>query len=211
MIKSIALATFLSLSAGPLLAADAVDGVPEAPAAAPAATTFSWVGAYAGLHAGYGWADGTFSDGVTTDTLDFDGGRFGGFVGYNWAVASNVIAGVEADLSYDANEETYAGDDGQTSPTGGIRARVGYAMDRALIYGAAGWTVTRFNADGAGVDESETLNGWTVGAGVDYAFTDRIFGRVEYRYNDYSEKTVAGFIDTDSEQHVVNVGVGVKF
>ncbi len=30
---------------------------------------------------------------------------------------------------------------------------------------------------------------YTVGAGVDYAFTNNIFGRVEYRYTDFGSKT----------------------
>jgi opacity protein-like surface antigen len=28
------------------------------------------------------------------------------------------------------------------------------------------------------------LSGWTVGAGLDYAFTNNVFGRIEYRYTD---------------------------
>ncbi len=45
---------------------------------------------------------------------------------------------------------------------------------------------------------------------MDYAFTDNIFGRVEYRYNDYGSKDLLG-VDTDFNQNVVTVGVGFKF
>ncbi len=40
--------------------------------------------------------------------------------------------------------------------------------------------------------------------------TDRIFTRLEYRYNDYFEKEILG-VDTQFNQHVINVGLGVKF
>nr|WP_210387952.1 outer membrane protein [Ciceribacter sp. L1K22] len=211
MIKSILLASVVGLlAATSAMSADAVDYVPQAPAAAPTMPTFAWDGFYVGLHAGYGWADGKISAGGASETFDFDGARFGGFAGYNWTVAPSTLVGIEADLSYDANEETYNGDTGNTSITGGVRGRVGYAMDRALVYAAGGWTATRFDVEGAAVDETKMLNGWTIGAGVDYAFTDRVFGRLEYRYNDYLETKVDG-VDVDFRQHVINAGVGVKF
>ncbi|WP_405049231.1 outer membrane protein [Rhizobium sp. NZLR1] len=36
--------------------------------------------------------------------------------------------------------------------------------------------------------ETETFNGYTVGAGVDFAFTDNIFVCGEYRFNDFGKK-----------------------
>ena len=50
----------------------------------------------------------------------------------------------------------------------------------------------------------ETFNGFTLGA--DYAFTDSIFGQVEYRYNRFPEKDV-GKHSERLAQHVV----GMKF
>ena len=35
-------------------------------------------------------------------------------------------------------------------------------------------------------------HGWTVGAGLDYAFTDHVFGRFEYRYTDLG---LTGFVN----------------
>ena len=37
------------------------------------------------------------------------------------------------------------------------------------------------------------LTGWTAGLGVDYAFTDSVFGRIEYRYTSLA---TAGFVST---------------
>jgi outer membrane immunogenic protein len=195
------------------LAADAIYETPQAPVAQETfAPAFSWTGGYIGIHGGYGWAEGDFVDSVgTTASDDFDGGRLGAFVGYNWEMSSGFVAGIEGDVNYDWNDNDYAGGfNAGTEFSGSVRGRIGYAMDRTLIYAAGGWTATNGFVEGPGVDESETFHGWTVGAGVDYAFTDNMFGRLEYRYNDFGDKNVAG-INADFDQHVVNVGLAVKF
>lgn len=212
MKKLILLSTALAFSgASAALAADAVEQIPQAPVAVETmAPGFSWNGAYLGVLGGYGWGNGDGSFGGATASDDFDGGRLGAFVGYNWAMSSGFVVGLEGDVNYDWNENDYAGIDVGTDWSGSVRGRVGYAWDRTLLYAAGGWTATNGNIKGPGVDESETLNGWTLGAGVDYAFTDNMFARVEYRYNDFGSKNIGG-IDADFDQHVVNVGLAVKF
>jgi outer membrane immunogenic protein len=54
------------------------------------------------------------------------------------------------------------------------------------------------------------MNGWTIGAGVDYAINDRIFARAEYRYNDYGNADIDA-VNIDFTQHVVQAGLGLKF
>ena len=60
-------------------------------------------------------------------------------------------------------------------------------------------------------------SGWTAGGGLDYAVTDHVFGRVEYRYTDLAG---AGFVnatadDADAGHRVtisdVRVGLAYKF
>ncbi|WP_105427927.1 outer membrane protein [Neorhizobium tomejilense] len=189
-------------------AADAVEQIPQAPQTVETPVVFSWNGPYIGAHTGYAWGDGDAPGGGSDD---FDSWRLGGFVGYNWQFSSGFVAGIEGDVNYDWNENSYAGGiDVDTGFSGSVRGRVGYAMDRALIFAAAGWTATTAHIDGGGFDDDDMLNGWTVGAGVDYAFTDNIFGRLEYRYNDFGNGSLAG-ADFDFSQHVINVGIGVKF
>lgn len=191
-------------------AADAVEAIPEAPVAVEMPAVFTWAGPYAGVHGGYAWGEAD-STGFAAGSDDFDGGRFGGFVGYNWQFSNGFVAGVEGDVNYDWNENSYpTGAEIDTGFSGSVRGRVGYAMDRALIFGAAGWTATNASVDGGGFDDDDTLHGWTVGAGLDYAFTDNVFGRVEYRYNDFGDGDLAG-ANFDFDQHIVNVGIGVKF
>jgi hypothetical protein len=67
-------------------------------------------------------------------------------------------------------------------------------MDRTLFYATAGWAfgnveVTKATAPGATpfAAYDDVRHGWTVGAGIEQAFTDRISGRIEYRYTDLGE------------------------
>ena len=54
------------------------------------------------------------------------------------------------------------------------------------------------------------FEGWRNGIDVDYACTNNIFARAEYRVKSYGDKEVLG-IKADLDQHVVGVGIGVKF
>jgi outer membrane immunogenic protein len=196
--------------ASAVFAADAVTEAPVAPAAVETTPVFTWSGPYLGVLGGYGWGDGDASPAGGSSSDNFDGGRLGAFAGYNWQFSNGFVAGVEGDVNYDWNENSYTGGlDMDTGFSGSVRARVGYAFDRALLYAAGGWTDTNISLDGPGSDD-DTLHGWTLGAGVDYSFTDNVFGRLEYRFNDYGSGSLGG-VDTDFDQHVINVGIGVKF
>jgi outer membrane immunogenic protein len=216
MTKTILAATVVSLfMSGAAFAADAVEQVPAPPAPInDPAPAFSWAGGYVGVLGGYGWADGTLNGPAGSSKPDFDGGRLGGFAGWNFDVGNNIILGAEGDIDYDWNKGSSQTTSFATEFSGSARARAGYAVDKALFYVAGGWTGAsgKFKDSATGVNDSKMLNGWTVGAGVDYAVTDRIFTRVEYRYNDYGSKSYSGGNSTgDFSQNVVNVGLGVKF
>ncbi|MBB5275045.1 outer membrane protein [Rhizobium rosettiformans] len=210
MIKSILLGSAAALAIS--TSAFAADAIYEAPAEPPVAVEtvpqFSWAGGYAGILTGYGWGDGEI-EGIA-GSEDFDGARFGGFVGYNWDLGNQLVVGLEGDLNYDWNEETVLGQDFDSGLNWSARARVGYAMDRALLYVAGGYTGTNISTDGPLGSDDDTLHGWTIGGGVDYALTDRMFTRVEYRYNDFGSGDLGG-TDVDFDQHTVNVGLAVKF
>ncbi|MHC2354722.1 opacity protein-like surface antigen [Sinorhizobium meliloti] len=121
------------------------------------------------------------------------------------------MLGIEGDVEHNWNEQQVFGADFGTDWAGSVRGRLGYAFDNALIYATAGWAATRgyVEVPGLGKDE-KTFNGYTVGAGLDYAFTNQVFGRVEYRYNDYGDQDLQG-INVDVDQHAVKVGLGIKF
>ena len=152
---------------------------------------FNWTGAYVGAHAGYVWQDITFMSDITAKP----GGLLGGvYAGYNFQLPSNIVLGVEADLgrgdlSFNPAElgfTDYTAVDTQLN--GHVRARLGYAVDRALFYVAGGASLARVALDDTdpGYDgDSDTYLGWSIGAGVDYAMTDNLILRAEYLYDDY--------------------------
>lgn len=91
---------------------------------------------------------------------------------------------------------------------GTVRGRFGYAFDAFLPYITGGFAWGRVDADlrwtatqqPTGINtpfarlafsgsQSETLVGWTVGAGFEYAFAPRWSARVEYLFVELGEKT----------------------
>lgn len=188
---------------------------PEPAAVVETTPVFVWTGGYVGLQGGGGWLNGDFRAPGGSASEDFNGGLLGAFAGFNYQ-QGDWVYGIEGDVSYNWNDKTFdifgAPTEVGTDVSGSIRGRLGYVLnDRALLYGTGGWAVTRGFVDVPGASkQKETFNGWTIGAGVDYAFTDSLFGRAEYRYNDYGDKDIGG-VNVDLDQHQFTVGIGVKF
>lgn len=109
---------------------------------------------------------------------------------------------------------------------GATRVRLGFAADRLLPYIAGGVAYTRLDEkqktfddyaepdSGAGPDLSQTLVGYTLGAGFDYALSKNSLVRLEYRYNGFSKQK----LDKDTferdftySSNDVRVGVAFKF
>lgn len=217
--------TFLLFAAGGAMAADVVEAPPPAPVAQ--VPVFTWTGPYIGIQGGYAWATANLSDplglGIESDE-DFNGGLLGGFIGYNWQAGNNFVIGVEGDINALWNDQTFnisgldvdIGSDYVAS----VRGRLGYAWDRALIFATGGVAFTSVSADASvnGIDLSSSADytGWTIGAGVDYAFTDNWFGRLEYRYYDFSDQNILDTLrlntgDVDVNYNTVTVGIAYKW
>ena len=79
------------------------------------------------------------------------------------------------------------------------RGRLGLAFDRFLVFGTGGWAwgnpLTSYALVGAApfFNNDGSSTGWTAGLGADYAFTDSVVGRVEYRYTNLE---TSGFVST---------------
>jgi outer membrane immunogenic protein len=238
------LLTLLAGTAGIMLAASAASAAdlpartmaPAAPFVA-AVPVFTWTGFYVGAQVGYGW-NANDNDFVLPSGYVVQGGDFGdegdGFLagvhaGYNVQLGSFVV-GVEGDI------EGVFGDDNDdlviVGPGGGvftnygfagnaldwqgsIRARAGFAFDRTLIYATGGFAFAGVS-DGFGIlGNDDTLTGWTLGAGVEYAFTNNLTTRLEYRYTNFDggdnffNNVALG--SNDIEFHTVRVGLSYKF
>ncbi len=189
-------------------AADAVDQIPEAPAAVEMAQPAGdWSGAYVGGAATYNF--GRFGDG------DRDARALGGQVysGYNMQ-NGQIVYGAEADIGYSGADDVVGGIRSKQGVNGSVRGRVGYDLNPVLIYGTAGVAVQQSKASDATSSDKRTAAGLTVGAGAETMVTNNITARVEYRYTDYQDKNFAlnsGLVNRDYDEHSVKVGLGVKF
>ena len=203
LLASVALFGF----AGAASAADLpVRAAPPAPIIA-AAPIFTWTGFYVGVNAGYGWSNDDF-DAVDLADEDDDGGFVGGAqVGYNYQIGSFVV-GLEGDIQYADFGRDGAFDldrDGVSDGVfdssdwfGTVRARAGVAFDRALIYATGGFAF----ADGA--------NGWTVGGGLEYAFTNNLSAKIEGLYVNFEEDDIAGY-EFENDFGVIRAGLNFRF
>ena len=207
-----ALGLLAMLGAAPAYAADAVSEEPPAPAAPmeePPLNT--WSGPYAGVSLGYGFSGTTTTPTTEIDTDGFGGGVFGG---YNFQ-SGMFVYGAEGDIGYSNIKGSNALTESKSGFDGSLRARMGVAVtDDVLVYGTAGGAGQSLKISDPAGSDSKTMLGWTAGGGVDVKLTEQVFGRVEYRYTDFSASdfnTGSGTQSIDSNENRVSFGVGMKF
>ncbi len=239
--RTLAIASiFAVMSVSGANAADLVqqDYVPVA-ASVMSTPSFSWNGAYVGGQIGYGFGKSKLtdnpdpSDSEAPNSTSFKpNGFLGGiYAGYNFNVGNSVILGVDGDFSYDNLKKSISAFDSDLNMnasaesklqwSSAVRGRVGYAVDRFLPYIAGGVAFgnvkNTVSIDNYTYSGSKTMTGWTLGAGLDYAATDNVILRFEYRYTDFGKKNFyAGNADTidASDKFTTNdirIGVAYKF
>jgi outer membrane immunogenic protein len=184
---------------------------------------FTWTGFYVGVNGGYGFASARDNNlGLMGDP---NGGLVGGTVGYNYQFGQFVV-GYEGDLDFADLSKTKNFADGSTDKARlssflTERARVGYAMDRTLLFvtgGYAGGEVHQsFNDVTNGLnfgDQSGWKNGYVVGGGVEYAITNNITAKAEYLFSQLgSSHYFAGpdYTKAGLDVSTIRVGVNYKF
>jgi outer membrane immunogenic protein len=194
--RKILLSTVALLAmAGAASAAD-LPSTKAAPVYVPPPPVFTWTGFYIGIEGGGDFRN--YHDNWTGRGINKDGGLIGGVLGYNWQMG-NFVVGLEGDAAalLSGNEAwTYNGVQLFNNTLNGdyaaaIRGRIGIpAFERALFYVAGGVAFgdVKYNyyapALGYGVSATQDRVGWTIGAGMDYAFTPNWIARIEYRYVD---------------------------
>lgn len=213
--RSAAAATALiSLAAvAPAFAADMIEAAPEpAPVEVVPTESTGWAGGYVGAYGSWNKSQ-VRAPGIPSRTKPegYGGGVFGGWQGQN----GNLVYGAEADAGYNGADGRNAVIGARTGAEGSLRARLGYAPnDRILVYGTGGGAVANTRVRDAGGADTNTQLGYTVGAGVDAKITDKVFGRVEYRYTDLGRDTYnlgGGATRASSTSNRINLGVGLKF
>lgn len=222
----------------PALSADAILYAEPAPLVIADTSAFSWNGGYIGAQAGYVWGDSTYTKPEWPGYeayFDPDGFLGGIYAGYNHQLNNSIVLGGELDFAISGidGESLYyengiPWDDtlgtAEMKWSGALRARVGYAFDRFMPYLAGGLAFARYEygvwdaAEDAGFRTSETMTGWTIGGGAEYAATDHLILRAEYRYSDFGDNRVDQAAtmdwwtnDVDLKTHDIRLGIAYKF
>ena len=196
---------------------------------------FNWTGLYLGVESGFrnSKADVSLPRFALTDSQpSLNALVLGSEIGYRHQFNNPLVLGISADVA------AFLGDENSAQLTGfpnafwkvesdwdaSIQASLGFAFDRALFYGMGGVAFT--NISGCGVsggacspatDFSSTRTGWTVGAGLAYAWTDDWISNVEYHYSDFGTKTYStpgsagDLTDVDLKSHSLTVGLQYRF
>jgi len=191
--------------AGTANAADLGARYTKAPVAIPA-PIYNWTGFYIGGHIGGsfrgddnnllgGSSDGTFLGGVQA--------------GYDYQFAPNWVMGLEANYSFKDTNSNFA-----NRGLGSVTGRLGYTWGPALLYvkGGYGWAGSRFSN---GFGGNGGRDGYTVGGGLEYLFTQNWSGKIEYQYFDFgtvnfvTPAAVAGSFRND--EHTIKAGINYRF
>jgi outer membrane immunogenic protein len=146
-----------------------------------------------GAHIGYdqvslgdGTSSGSRSDLMYAVTAGYDVPVGSGFVGFEGEFADSQVGLSETDiltpgdrLTFSAGRDLYLG------------IRAGMTAGPFKIYAKGGYTRARLKAaydDGTTVlSDSQSVDGFRVGAGTDIVINSHISARLEYRYSDYGD------------------------
>jgi outer membrane immunogenic protein len=194
------------------VAADLPAYEPAPAYAAPAAS--NWTGGYVGAQAGYGWGHSDTNKGRPNTRPN--GAIVGAYAGYDHQLDNSpVVVGIDTDLNYNNAHDRRGSTRNDLNWSGATRGKVGYAMDRVMVYGAGGvaYGEQRLKVSGAGSD-SKTGLGWTAGGGVEAIVAENVTARVDYRYTDYgtARMHLSGTQPkTDLTENRVTAGVAYKF
>ena len=210
------------------------------PTAAPV-LNFNWGGLYVGANGGYGFGTSSWSapavdtatlisSAVATGPFNLRGVLAGGTLGLNLQ-ASDFVFGVETDgdwtnLIGNGSSAGYNCTAGVTCQTKGpffgtVRARLGYAFGRVLVYGTGGLADAKVQAGfnpPASFDGADNF-GWTGGAGIEFAFADNWTAKVEYLYAGLGTMTCSTPancgnsvpVTVSLSENVVRAGINYKF
>ena len=179
----------------------------QMPVNPPAITRSEWTGWYVGGQTGYSQGDARaiVSDPrpMTSSNVfaRLDGGLH---VGYNEALSSRLVLGADADIAFPGFFEDGAVSSGiqaqgstvseKIDYVSTLRGRLGYAVDRWLIYGTGGLALSqaRFIDSSASINDQDKIvrPGWVLGAGAEFAFAPGWTARVEYLYDQLGQAGV---------------------
>jgi outer membrane immunogenic protein len=218
MRKILIAATIASIAGGSALAADDIT-VPAG---------YNWAGLYAGAVGSWQYGAFKYSErSVGAESLlgDLDGFVGGVTLGANRQVG-NFVIGIEGDYSFGGMDgralnglvfNCVGGCDLEVDNFASLRARFGYAFDRSLIYGTAGWGFAEATASIAalGTLGEDRVRGPVWGGGLEYAFTEEMSAKIEYLHIDLGRLEIPTSCGsdcfTDIRYEAVRFGLNYRF
>ncbi len=195
---------------------------------------FNWTGLYAGTTTGALWGsqDQSFTPGIPAATPKFQGYLLGGQIGYNFQ-AGNLVLGVEGDYGFTnarggsaCPNAVFFSCVAEMDTLALITGRVGLAHQRALYYVkggiAIGEVATGYEQNGGGLSavasvpgdiKTETLTGWTFGAGMEYAVTDKWSVKGEWMHFDLGKENydLSFPMQSTTSGDIARIGVSYHF
>ncbi len=205
---------------------------PRAPVAyIPSAPAFSWTGFYIGLNAGYAFGQSNWTSPMgSTGWFDVNGPLAGGTIGGNYQIGQ-IVVGAEGDFDWQNVKGALIGGNctlagavpancrSASNWLGTFRARIGFAMDRVLLYATGGGAVADIKASLNALPwASSTELGWTSGIGVEVAMTDNWTAKAEYLAVGFQQPTcglancfAAPPVSVKFYESMVRGGVNYKF
>jgi outer membrane immunogenic protein len=211
----------------PSFAADLARPIYKGPPAI-VAPPFSWSGFYLGINGGYGFGSSEWTGPVSSDKFEVNGGLVGATLGYN-IQTGNWVWGLEGDFdaSWIKGSDSNPGGGGVCGGSTGCetkvpwfataRGRIGYAWNRWMPYFTGGAAIADIKATpNGGTEVSDTNIGWTIGAGIEYAFLGAWSAKFEYLYADLGSIDCPAAncgvdANVDYKTNLVRVGVNYRF
>jgi len=206
--KKIAFATAATLLLTGAASAADLAARPYTKAPAPMVSVYNWTGFYIGVNAGGAWSESGTNFG---DASGFVGG---GQIGYNWQMGSFVLGG-EADLAVASFKTNLSDNKYRTDLLSSLRARLGFAFDRIMIYGTGGVGVAKGKVYSSDYPSKRfTTVRPVLGAGAEFAVTNNFLLRAEFLDFVGGKKKVVSpepEVNTVRDTRVARVGFSYKF
>jgi outer membrane immunogenic protein len=212
------LTSALLVACSSAFAADAPNRRSAPPVFTQAPPIFTWTGFYVGANAGAVFGD--FTKGAKF--IDTKTGFTGGITaGYNQQFGQ-FVAGLEGDYNYSGLDgrgfsPTGSAVKGELTSFGTARGRLGVAFDRALVYATGGYAFGFNSLRGGGFKDDNTSQGYVIGGGLEYAFTQNISAKAEYLYmplRDSSSSSLSAMgisRKTGIDANIIRAGVNYRF
>jgi outer membrane immunogenic protein len=210
---------------------------------------FSWTGCHLGTNGGLGTGQNQWTDTVPDGNIDgsgatrtanstMTGGFFGGQVGCDYQFNGNWVIGVAGMVNW--SDFTGTNQDQFNAPWtlsdhidwyGSVTGRLGWTVNTILLYARAGaaFAHNNFEIENSGVTlgtPSDVRVGWTIGTGLEWAFSPRVSVFIEGNYYGFPAATetfnnpaavAGGFvlppftINVKPSFETINVGINYRF